>query len=88
MFSFFKKKEKNTPKPVENVTLSAVKPLDYHPKIILAWARAIKGNDDLMRWLKENGWEIELNLGYYPYPNYEPMAFWGDCSKIKSIITN
>ncbi len=21
--------------------------------------------------------EIELNLGYYPYPDYEPMAFWG-----------
>ena len=28
-------------------------------------------------WLRENGWEIELNLGYYPYPDYEPMAFWG-----------
>ena len=22
--------------------------------------------------------DIELNLGYYPYPDYEPMAFWGD----------
>ena len=21
--------------------------------------------------------DIELNLGYYPYPDYEPMAFWG-----------
>jgi dTDP-6-deoxy-L-talose 4-dehydrogenase (NAD+) len=20
---------------------------------------------------------IQLNLGYYPYPDYEPMAFWG-----------
>jgi len=27
--------------------------------------------------LSENGWEIDLNLGYYPYPDYEPMAFWG-----------
>lgn len=30
------------------------------------------------QWLTENGWEIELNLGYYPYPDHEPMAFWGD----------
>lgn len=29
-------------------------------------------------WLVENNWKIELNLGYYPYPDYEPMAFWGE----------
>ncbi len=29
-------------------------------------------------WLNENAWKIELNLGYYPYPDYEPMAFWLD----------
>lgn len=28
-------------------------------------------------WIKENNWNIKLNLGYYPYPDYEPMAFWG-----------
>jgi dTDP-6-deoxy-L-talose 4-dehydrogenase (NAD+) len=28
-------------------------------------------------WLSDNSWDIELNLGYYPYPDYEPMAFWG-----------
>jgi dTDP-6-deoxy-L-talose 4-dehydrogenase (NAD+) len=27
--------------------------------------------------------EIELNLGYYPYPDYEAMAFWGDADKLK-----
>jgi nucleoside-diphosphate-sugar epimerase len=36
-------------------------------------------------WLKENGWEIELNLGYYPYPDYEPMAFWGDRRRLDSL---
>ena len=30
----------------------------------------------------ENNWEIELNLGHYPYPGYEPMAFWGDCQSV------
>ena len=28
-------------------------------------------------WLRENGWAIELRLGRYPYPDYEPLAFWG-----------
>jgi nucleoside-diphosphate-sugar epimerase len=28
-------------------------------------------------WIKENGWSVTLNLGHYPYPDYEPMAFWG-----------
>lgn len=28
---------------------------------------------------------MRLNLGYYPYPDYEPMAFWGDPSKFFSI---
>jgi hypothetical protein len=35
--------------------------------------------------LRENNWEIELNLGHYPYPDYEPMAFWGDSSLIRQL---
>lgn len=27
--------------------------------------------------IKEKGSNIKMNLGYYPYPDYEPMAFWG-----------
>jgi dTDP-6-deoxy-L-talose 4-dehydrogenase (NAD+) len=30
--------------------------------------------------------EIQLNLGYYPYPDYEPMAFWGDESRLCLLI--
>ena len=29
--------------------------------------------------------DIKLNLGYYPYPDFEPMEFWGDNTKLKSI---
>lgn len=29
---------------------------------------------------------ITLNLGYYPYPDYEPMHFWGDNRKLNEII--
>ena len=30
--------------------------------------------------------EIKLNFGYFPYPDYEPMEFWGDNNKLKKII--
>ena len=29
---------------------------------------------------------IQLNLGYYPYPDYEPMEFWGDNRKLQKIL--
>jgi dTDP-6-deoxy-L-talose 4-dehydrogenase (NAD+) len=28
--------------------------------------------------LAQKGKSMRLNLGHYPYPDYEPMAFWGD----------
>lgn len=37
-------------------------------------------------WIKQNGWVINLNLGYYPYPDYEPMSFWGDNTKLEDLI--
>ena len=37
------------------------------------------------QWISENNWEIDLNLGYYPYPDYEPLAFWGDRQRLDTI---
>ena len=37
-------------------------------------------------YIKERNKKIELNYGYYPYPNYVPMEFWGDTRKLKLII--
>ena len=28
-------------------------------------------------YVRENGYNIKLNFGYYPYLDYEAMAFWG-----------
>ncbi len=28
---------------------------------------------------------MKLNLGYYPYPTYEPIAFWGTDKKLKGV---
>lgn len=38
------------------------------------------------QWLVENNWDIKLNLGHYPYPDYEPMAFWGDRQKLNALL--
>ena len=37
-------------------------------------------------WIQENNWSIKLNLGYYPYPDYEPMAFWGERKKLDCCL--
>ena len=36
-------------------------------------------------YIKVKNKSILLNLGYYPYTDYEPMKFWGDNSKLKLI---
>jgi nucleoside-diphosphate-sugar epimerase len=37
-------------------------------------------------WLKQNDWRITLNLGHYAYPDYEPMAFWGDSHRLDTLL--
>jgi len=39
-------------------------------------------------YLKKKGRSIVLNLGYYPYPDYEAMQFWGSNEKLKTINTD
>jgi dTDP-6-deoxy-L-talose 4-dehydrogenase (NAD+) len=38
------------------------------------------------RWIDENRWSIRTNLGFYPYPDHEPMAFWGDAKKLDQCV--
>lgn len=37
-------------------------------------------------WIRDNEWAINLNPGFYPYTDYEPMEFWGNPAKLKSIV--
>ena len=39
-------------------------------------------------WLRDNGWRITLRLGRYPYPDYEPFAFWGSAEKLHGLLSN
>ena len=40
------------------------------------------------QWIEENGWQIKLNLGHHAYPDYEPLAFWGDRGKLDHFLAS
>ncbi len=62
MFNFFKKnKGQKRQVNINDTKRVKVKPFDYHPKIILAWTKAIEGNVDLMNYLFEYGYK-ELTM--------------------------
>lgn len=50
---------KNKPpnKSDNQVNKATIKPLNYPPKIILGWAKAIEGNQAIAEWLSKNGYE-------------------------------
>lgn len=37
-------------------------------------------------WVAQNHWRIRLNLGVFPYPDYEPLAFWGNREKLDAAL--
>ena len=39
-------------------------------------------------YLEKKHKSLHLNLGCYPYPDYEPMAFWGHTKKLKMALEN
>lgn len=36
--------------------------------------------------IAERNATLALNLGHYPYPAHEPMAFWGDARKLQALL--
>lgn len=38
------------------------------------------------RWLAEKEYKMDLVLGRYPLPSYEPLAFWGSRKKLEQIL--
>jgi hypothetical protein len=57
MFRFFKKKKKVKLVDARNAQKVPTKSFSYHPKIILAWAKAIDGEEKLLNYLNENGFK-------------------------------
>lgn len=38
-------------------------------------------------WIRERGVRMELNLGHFSYSDLEPLAFWGDATKIRRLLS-
>ena len=50
--------------------------------------KPVKVKDWVNDYLKQHQAAIKLNLGYYPYADYEPMSFWGDDRKLRKSIND
>lgn len=37
-------------------------------------------------WAADWGYSVHLNLGKFPIPDYEPLAFWGSCTKTDASL--
>ena len=55
------KKKEEKPVPMEKVKLM---PINYSNMVILAWAKAIEGDLELQKWLKENDYEELVHSAY------------------------
>lgn len=66
--------------PVEDVAKSLVDltiQADNKGVINICSGQPISIRQLVEQWIDENNWDIELALNEYPYPDYEPFAFWG-----------
>lgn len=37
-------------------------------------------------WIRGAGHDLTLELGHYPYPDYEPFAFWADTDRLTALL--
>ncbi len=49
--------------------------------------RPVKLRTLVETWLLRSNSPMCLNLGRYPYPDYEPMEFWGNATKLRSVLS-
>jgi dTDP-6-deoxy-L-talose 4-dehydrogenase (NAD+) len=48
--------------------------------------KPVKLKDFIQQYVQNNHMNIRLNLGFYPYPDYEPMQTWGSTVKLDKIL--
>lgn len=70
---------------VENILLISNQPLYSNQIINCCNGEPISIRKLVENYLKEKRYTMKLNLGFYPYPDYEPMAFWGNNNKLDLI---
>lgn len=58
-----------------------------HAIVNICTGRPISVRSLTESWIQQNAWLIKPNLGHYPYPDYEPLAFWGDSLKLRTCLS-
>jgi nucleoside-diphosphate-sugar epimerase len=48
--------------------------------------KAVKLKELVTDFLRSKNSSLQINYGFYPYPDYEPMNSWGSVSKLKRIL--
>lgn len=72
-------------KVIQNIDLIASQDLLINQPINCCSGEPVSVKNLVKNYLIEKQYHIKLNLGFYPYLDYEPMEFWGDSSKLKEI---
>jgi len=57
-----------------------------HGVVNLCSGRPVSVRQLVEGWIKANRWSICTDLGRYPYPSHEPLAFWGDATKLRHCL--
>lgn len=76
--------------PVELVAqylLEVVERQDFDGILNICSGKPITVLELVKKFTKARHSTIKLNLGYYSYPEYEAMAFWGDTEKLKQLVS-
>ncbi len=75
--------------PVEKVAeyITAITLQDKYSGIINCCSnKPVLVRDLVESYLEKSGKSIQFNLGYYPYPEYEPFAFWRSNQILKRVL--
>lgn len=73
MLNWFKRKKREI--IARELSKTPLKRIDYPAKILIAWSKAIEGNEDFLNWLKDNDYE-ELHMATYAILLKEEARNW------------
>lgn len=73
-------------KVIQNIDLIARQNKYLNQPINCCSGKPVSVKKLVKNYLKKKNHNMNLNLGFYPYPDYEPMEFWGDNCKLQKII--
>jgi len=75
--------------PIENAAgyLAAIlQKTDFNGVINCASGQPVSVRSLVEQRLRERGATLNLNLGHYPYPTHEPLAFWAVTERLQQLL--